>query len=42
VRFSCCAVIDNGDFDAYWQFFTELEYMCTHAVRHQGELALAA
>jgi hypothetical protein len=36
------AVIDNGDFDAYWKFFTELEYMRTHAVRHQGELALAA
>jgi hypothetical protein len=36
------AVIDNGDFDTYWQYFTELEYLHTHAVRHQGKLALAA
>jgi hypothetical protein len=36
------AVIDNGDFDAYWNFYTELDHLRTHAVRHQGQLALAA
>ena len=36
------AVIDNGDFEAYWHYFTELEHLRTHATRYQGKLTLAA
>jgi hypothetical protein len=36
------AVIDNGDFERYWRYFTELDHLHTHAVRYQGQLALAA
>jgi len=36
------AVLANGDMDAYWQFHLEREYVRTHAIRYQGELALAA
>jgi len=36
------AVIDNGDFERYWRYFTELDHLHTHAVRYQGQLAPAA
>jgi hypothetical protein len=36
------AVIDNGDFERYWRYFTELDHLHTHALRYQGQLALAA
>ncbi|WP_327258566.1 MULTISPECIES: ISKra4 family transposase [unclassified Streptomyces] len=36
------AVIDNGDFERYWHYFTELDHLHTHVVRYQGQLALAA
>jgi hypothetical protein len=36
------AVIDNGDFERYWRYFTEPDHLHTQAVRYQGQLALAA
>jgi hypothetical protein len=36
------AVLANNDMDAYWTFHLEREYERTHAIRYQGQLALAA
>jgi hypothetical protein len=36
------AVIDNGDFDAYWRYHTQQEYQRTHAIRYQDQFDLAA
>lgn len=36
------AVINNGDFDAYWAYHLQREYLRNHATRYDDELALAA
>ncbi|MBC9731012.1 hypothetical protein [Streptomyces sp. TRM68367] len=36
------AVIDNGDFEDYWAYHQQREYLRDHATRYSDELALAA
>jgi hypothetical protein len=36
------AVIDNGDFEAYWAYHLQREYLRDHATRYDDQLALAA
>jgi hypothetical protein len=36
------AVINNGDFDAYWHYHLQQEYQRTHAVLYHDQLDLAA
>lgn len=36
------AVIDNGDFERYWAYHQQREYLRDHATRYNNELALAA
>ncbi|MEC4018205.1 hypothetical protein [Streptomyces sp. H27-D2] len=36
------AVLDNGDFDAYWRFHADRTYQRDHANRYQHEFATAA
>src|SRR5690606_23285134 len=36
------AVIDNGDFEEYWAYHQQREYLRDHATRYGDDLALAA
>ena len=36
------AVHASGDFDEYWQYHAQREYLRVHAIRYRDQLALAA